>query len=107
MNYSYLLRASPSLPDPMLRLQQVATFAVSALASNNDRMGKPFNPMLGETYQLEQDDFKVVCEQVREIKVNSRAYIKIARYVTILQYQHSMQSQQRKNSFSMGQYIPR
>lgn len=64
MNYSYLLRASPSLPDPMLRLQQVATFAVSALASNNDRMGKPFNPMLGETYQLEQDDFKVVCEQV-------------------------------------------
>ena len=64
MNYSYLLRTTPSLPDPMLRLQQVATFAVSALASNNDRMGKPFNPMLGETYQLQQDDFRIVCEQV-------------------------------------------
>ena len=43
---------------------QVATFAVSALASNNGRMGKPFNPLLGETYQLEQRDFRIVCEQV-------------------------------------------
>ena len=43
---------------------QVATFAVSALASNNGRMGKPFNPLLGETYQLEQDDFRIFCEQV-------------------------------------------
>ena len=29
------------------------------------RMGKPFNPLLGETYQLEQEHFKIVCEQVR------------------------------------------
>jgi len=64
MNYSHLLRAAPSLPDPVLRLQQVATFAVSALASNNERMGKPFNPLLGETYQLQQQDFRIVCEQV-------------------------------------------
>lgn len=64
MNYAHLLRAAPSMPDPVLRLQQVATFAVSALASNNNRMGKPFNPMLGETYQLEQEDFRIVCEQV-------------------------------------------
>lgn len=64
MNYAHLLRAAPTLPDPLLRLQQVATFAVSALASNNMRMGKPFNPLLGETYQLEQEDFRIVCEQV-------------------------------------------
>jgi len=64
MNYSYLLRSAPDLPDPVSRLQQVATFAVSALASNYLRMGKPFNPLLGETYQLEQDGFRIVCEQV-------------------------------------------
>ena len=29
------------------RLEMVATFAVSALASNFERMGKPFNPLLG------------------------------------------------------------
>ena len=28
------------------------------------RMGKPFNPLLGETYQLEQEHFRFVCEQV-------------------------------------------
>lgn len=64
MNYSHLLRAAPELDDPVLRLQHVATFAVSALASNFLRMGKPFNPLLGETYQLEQDGFRIVCEQV-------------------------------------------
>jgi len=64
MNYSHLLRSAPDMPDPVTRLQQVATFAVSALASNNERMGKPFNPLLGETYQLQQDGFRIVCEQV-------------------------------------------
>lgn len=64
MNYSHLLRTAPGLEDPMARLQHVATFAVSALASNYLRMGKPFNPLLGETYQLEQDGFRIVCEQV-------------------------------------------
>ena len=67
MNYSHLLAAAPRLEDPVLRLQQVATFAVSALASNNLRMGKPFNPLLGETYQLEQTGFRIVCEQVGQV----------------------------------------
>lgn len=67
MNYSHLLRSAPDLDDPVLRLQHVATFAVSALASNFLRMGKPFNPLLGETYQLEQDGFRIVCEQVEAV----------------------------------------
>ena len=67
MNYSHLLMSAPALDAPLARLQQVATFAVSALASNNMRMGKPFNPLLGETYQLEQDGFRIVCEQVGEL----------------------------------------
>lgn len=39
-------------------------FAVSALASNWDRLGKPFNPLLGETYEFEKDGYRVICEQV-------------------------------------------
>lgn len=39
-------------------------FAVSALASNWERLGKPFNPLLGETYELERKEFKIICEQV-------------------------------------------
>ena len=58
-------------PTDIVLLSQVATFAVSALASNNGRMGKPFNPLLGETYQLEQDDFRIFCEQVNHFKILS------------------------------------
>ena len=43
----------------------VLAFAVSALASNWERLGKPFNPLLGETYELERPEFRAVCEQVR------------------------------------------
>lgn len=42
-------------------------FAVSALASNWERLGKPFNPLLGETYELERPEFRAVCEQVQHI----------------------------------------
>lgn len=40
--------------------QYVAAFAVSALAANWERLGKPFNPLLGETYELERDEFRQV-----------------------------------------------
>ncbi|OUC42728.1 putative Oxysterol-binding protein [Trichinella nativa] len=45
----------------------VAAFAVSALASNWQRVGKPFNPILGETYELDHSNttgFRICCEQV-------------------------------------------
>jgi len=34
--------------------QLVTAFAVSATASNWDRLSKPFNPLLGETYELDR-----------------------------------------------------
>ena len=60
MNYGYLLNTAASCKDAEIRLQWVATFAVSALASNLERMGKPFNPLLGETFELR---YVVVYEQ--------------------------------------------
>ena len=36
--------------------QYVAAFAVSSISSNWDRIGKPFNPLLGETYELNRYD---------------------------------------------------
>nr|CAD7587845.1 unnamed protein product [Timema genevievae] len=64
MEYAQLLRKASEEPDPNKRMQLVAAFAVSALASNWERLGKPFNPLLGETYELEREEFRVVCEQV-------------------------------------------
>ncbi|XP_072402131.1 oxysterol-binding protein-related protein 1 [Diabrotica undecimpunctata] len=64
MEYAYLLRKAAEQEDPIERLQLVIGFAVSALASNWDRLGKPFNPLLGETFELKRAEFKMVCEQV-------------------------------------------
>ncbi len=65
MNYAYLLDVASSKQDAADRLKYVATFAVSSLAANIDRMGKPFNPLLGETYELKGHGFRIVCEQVK------------------------------------------
>ncbi|XP_075882281.1 oxysterol-binding protein-related protein 2-like isoform X1 [Nelusetta ayraudi] len=66
MEHTYLINKACSLPDSIERLQAVAAFAVSAVASQWDRTGKPFNPLLGETYELIREDqgFRLVSEQV-------------------------------------------
>nr|XP_045234236.1 oxysterol-binding protein-related protein 1 isoform X3 [Macaca fascicularis] len=52
MEHTYLIHKASSLSDPVERMQCVAAFAVSAVASQWERTGKPFNPLLGETYEL-------------------------------------------------------
>lgn len=44
----------------------MAAYAVSALSSNWLRMNKPFNPLLGETYELIREDMgiRMISEQV-------------------------------------------
>ncbi|XP_071569289.1 oxysterol-binding protein-related protein 2 isoform X1 [Temnothorax longispinosus] len=64
MEYAILLKQAAQQESPISRLQYVAAFAVSALASNWERFGKPFNPILGETYELQREDFRIICEQV-------------------------------------------
>lgn len=66
LEYADLIRRASDCDDPVQRLEFVSAFAVSASASNWDRLGKPFNPLLGETYELNREDlgYKVVCEQV-------------------------------------------
>nr|XP_014337943.1 PREDICTED: LOW QUALITY PROTEIN: oxysterol-binding protein-related protein 1-like [Bos mutus] len=66
MEHTYLIHKASSLADPVERMQCVAAFAVSAVASQWERTGKPFNPLLGETYELVRDDlgFRLISEQV-------------------------------------------
>lgn len=52
MEHVHLLHRACRLPQPLERMQCVAAFAVSAVASQWERTGKPFNPLLGETYEL-------------------------------------------------------
>ncbi|EDV26897.1 uncharacterized protein TRIADDRAFT_22947, partial [Trichoplax adhaerens] len=64
MEYDQLLDIAAESQDPLIRIQYVAAFAVSSSASNWNRIGKPFNPLLGETYELVTHRFQLVTEQV-------------------------------------------
>ncbi|XP_073535277.1 oxysterol-binding protein-related protein 1 isoform X1 [Phyllobates terribilis] len=66
MEHTYLIHKANQCTDQMERMQCVAAFAVSAVASQWERTGKPFNPLLGETYELVRDDlgFRLISEQV-------------------------------------------
>uniref|UniRef100_A0A673I866 Oxysterol-binding protein n=1 Tax=Sinocyclocheilus rhinocerous TaxID=307959 RepID=A0A673I866_9TELE len=66
MEHTYLIQKACSQSDSIQRMQTVAAFAVSAVASQWDRTGKPFNPLLGETYELTREDqgFRLISEQV-------------------------------------------
>uniref|UniRef100_A0A4W4HAE4 Oxysterol-binding protein n=1 Tax=Electrophorus electricus TaxID=8005 RepID=A0A4W4HAE4_ELEEL len=66
MEHTYLIHQACTLSDSIERMQLVAAFAVSAVASQWDRTGKPFNPLLGETYELIREDegYRLISEQV-------------------------------------------
>ncbi|XP_061628597.1 oxysterol-binding protein-related protein 2-like isoform X3 [Phyllopteryx taeniolatus] len=74
MEHTHLIRRACGLPDSIDRMQVVAAFAVSAVASQWERTGKPFNPLLGETFELtrflfiffhrEEDGYRLISEQV-------------------------------------------
>uniref|UniRef100_A0A4W6DJ34 Oxysterol-binding protein n=1 Tax=Lates calcarifer TaxID=8187 RepID=A0A4W6DJ34_LATCA len=67
LEYSELLDRAANTQDPFERMVYIATFVVSGYASSYYRTGgKPFNPVLGETYECERPDkgFRFVAEQV-------------------------------------------
>jgi hypothetical protein len=55
----------PASPERLLR---VAAFAVSAYSSTEGRTAKPFNPLLGETYELAAPErgWRFLAEKVRD-----------------------------------------
>lgn len=67
LEYSDLLDTANQTQDPYQRMVYVATFAISSYASSYYRAGnKPFNPVLGETYECDRPDkgFRFIAEQL-------------------------------------------
>ncbi|ELV13635.1 Oxysterol-binding protein-related protein 3 [Tupaia chinensis] len=67
LEYSELLDKAAQIPNSLERMVYVAAFAISAYASSYFRAGsKPFNPVLGETYECIREDkgFRFFSEQV-------------------------------------------
>jgi hypothetical protein len=52
IEYSELLDEAAAEPDQHRRLLLVATMVISHYSSTQDRIGKPFNPLQGETFSL-------------------------------------------------------
>lgn len=82
--YGDLLNKAADLsvcPDPCKRLEYISAFAVSSISNNIDRLSKPFNPLLGETFELTREDlgFKIVSEQVSH-HVIKFLILKISKY---------------------------
>lgn len=69
LEYSTLLDQAASSEDPIDRLLHVTAFAISSLSNARIKersIRKPFNPMLGETFELVREDrgFRFIAEKV-------------------------------------------
>eukprot|EP00898_Chlorokybus_atmophyticus_P004881 jgi/Chlat1/5394/Chrsp35S05306 len=66
LEYHWLLDAAAQEDDPIQRLVYIGIFSVSFYSSMERRLGKPFNPLLGETFEYEDSDrkLKYISEQV-------------------------------------------
>ena len=68
--YSEILDAAARCTDIHEQMAYVAAFTVSAYSTTSYRVGKPFNPLLGETYECDRRDdygWRAISEQVSKI----------------------------------------
>ncbi|TMW52995.1 hypothetical protein DOY81_001943 [Sarcophaga bullata] len=65
--YTEILDTAARCTDECEQLAYLAAFTVTAYATTANRTGKPFNPLLGETYECDRMDdlgWRVIAEQV-------------------------------------------
>ncbi|XP_068158031.1 oxysterol-binding protein 1 [Drosophila tropicalis] len=65
--YADILDIAANCGDPCEQLAYVAAFTVSSYATTTNRTGKPFNPLLGETFECDRTDdlgWRCLAEQV-------------------------------------------
>lgn len=66
--YADLLHKAAKMNDPLEQMVYVAVFSVTCYSTTANRTNKPFNPLLGETYECDRTDdlgWKCISEQVR------------------------------------------
>ncbi|KAL2312740.1 Sterol binding ankyrin repeat protein [Schizosaccharomyces pombe] len=82
MEYTELLDQASHNKDPYQRILYVAAFAASEYASTLNRVAKPFNPLLGETYEFchPQRGFRFIVEQVSHHPPVGAAYSESANW---------------------------
>jgi hypothetical protein len=83
LEYADLLYMASTAKDPLMRLQYVTAFAISSYSSTDGRVSKPFNPLLGETFEYASHEhgFHYVAEQVSHHPPVSACFCETARYI--------------------------
>ncbi|KAJ2808809.1 hypothetical protein H4R20_000629 [Coemansia guatemalensis] len=83
MEYSEMLELAARLPRSADRTLFVAGFAMSNYASTFGRIAKPFNPLLGETFEYVRRDrrYRAVSEQVAHHPPISACWVEGANFV--------------------------
>ena len=69
LEYHELLDKASKCQSSLEQMCYVAAFSVSSYSTTVHRTGKPFNPLLGETYELDrrrESGYRSLCEQVRD-----------------------------------------
>lgn len=64
MEYESTLKKADLETDPVKRILLVAAFGVAQYKCTDNRLNKPFNPILGETFEMIGKDWKYFAEQV-------------------------------------------
>lgn len=75
LEYHELLDKGSKCQSSLEQMCYVAAFSVSSYSTTVYRTGKPFNPLLGETYELDrrrESGYRSLCEQVRGGAVTRR-----------------------------------
>ncbi|EGD89830.1 hypothetical protein H112_02303 [Trichophyton rubrum D6] len=82
MEYTDLIDTAADRPDSLERMVYVAAFAASEYASTIGRVAKPFNPLLGETYEYARPDkgYRFFVEQVSHHPPIGAAYAESPRW---------------------------
>ena len=64
MEYNFLLEQAADEPDPLRRLALVSVHVITCMSICERTATKPFNPILGETYEYKTENFEYLAEQV-------------------------------------------
>lgn len=64
LEFEELLHKAGQCSDPVLRMAYVVSFMISQYSSTLNRTKKPFNPILGETFEYATHNYKFISEQV-------------------------------------------
>lgn len=62
MEYNSILEEAAIEPDPLRRIALIAAHSISALSMAEKINTKPFNPLLGETFEFKTDNFEFLAE---------------------------------------------